>query len=80
MATGKTTAAVAIAAKDFGLHGYNKLSLRESMFTLSKATKGVTDNEKRMLQQLIDDGTIDTTQTSTLSTDSRSGSTSRSPR
>ena len=63
----KTTAAVAKAAKDFGLHGYNKMSLRESMFTLSKATQGVTDDEKRMLQQLIDDGTIDTTQTSTLS-------------
>lgn len=63
----KTTAAVAKAAKDFGLHGYNKMSLRESMFTLSKATKGVTADEKRMLEQLIDDGTIDTTQTSTLS-------------
>lgn len=63
----KTTAAVAKAAKDFGLHGYNKMSLRESMFTLSKATKGVTVDEKRMLEQLIDDGTIDTTQTSTLS-------------
>ena len=62
----KTTAAVARAAKDFGLHGYNKISLRESMFTLSKATKGVTADEKRMLEQLIDDGTIDTTQTSTL--------------
>ena len=62
----KTTAAIAKAAKDFGLHGYNKISLRESMFTLSKATKGVTADEKRMLEQLIDDGTIDTTQTSTL--------------
>ncbi|MCF1459503.1 MAG: PLxRFG domain-containing protein [Shewanella sp.] len=62
----KTTAAMMRAAKDFATHGYNKISLRESVFTLSKATKGVTADEKRMLEQLIDDGTIDTTQTSSL--------------
>ena len=62
----KTSAAMLKAAKDFTLHGYNKVSLRESVFTLSKADKGVTAEEKAMLEQLIDDGTIDTTQTSTL--------------
>ena len=62
----KTSAAMMKAAKDFALHGYNKVSLRESVFTLSKADKGVTGEEKSMLEQLIDDGTIETTQTSTL--------------
>ena len=63
----KTTAEITKAAKDFAKYGYNKLSLRESLFTLSKATKGLTNDEKEMIQTLIDDGTIDTTQTSTLS-------------
>ena len=62
----KTSVAMMKAAKDFSVHGYNKVSLRESVFTLSKANKGVSADEKKMLEQLIDDGTIDTTQTSTL--------------
>ena len=62
----KTSAAMMKAAKDFALHGYNKVSLRESVFTLSKADNGISKDEKAMLEQLIDDGTIDTTQTTTL--------------
>ena len=62
----KTSQAILKAAKDYAVHGYNKVSLRESVFTLSKAKKGVTENERKMLVQLIDDGTVDTTQTSSL--------------
>ncbi len=62
----KTSQAILKAVKDYTIHGYNKVSLRESVFTLSKAKKGVTENERKMIEQLIDDGTIDTTQTSTL--------------
>ena len=44
------------------------MSLRESVWSLSRATpgNGVTANEIKMVQTLVQDGSIDTTQTHTL--------------
>ncbi|MBU2708866.1 PLxRFG domain-containing protein [Zooshikella marina] len=64
----KTNKAMAKATKDYFSYGFNKVSLHESLFTLSKAraNNDIAADEISMIKELVDDATIDTTQASTL--------------
>ena len=69
----RTSMYMARASKDYFRYGKQKLEgmdgvLRESWFDLSKMTpnKHITQDEINMLKELVEDGTIDTTQAHTL--------------
>lgn len=61
----KANAELAIATKKYLVDGKKTLSLYEPAIDLSKSEQTAVP-ERKMLKQLIDDGTIETTQTSTL--------------
>ena len=55
------------ATADYAKYSKKRLTLRKSMMTLSEAESGISADEKAMIDELVRDGTIETTQAHTLS-------------